>query len=202
MSLDSASRRVFLKTSAGVACGGWLAAHGALVFAAAETARQAINSQAALINLHEADALTLSALIDQIFPPDDRPREDPGYEPGASELGAAHFIDAALGGFMAAQLPAIQKGLANLDQRAGSSTAFHQLNFDQQTGIVRQIEDTDFFRTVHFLTLCGLFALPAYGGNSNSAGWKMIGFEPRHVWQAPFGFYDAQYAQEHDRASS
>jgi hypothetical protein len=76
------------------------------------------------------------------------------------------------------------------------------LGFDQQTELVRAIENTDFFGNMHFLTLCGLFALPSYGGNRDSEAWKMIGFEARHVWQHPFGYYDAQYAEEAEHAST
>ena len=48
------------------------------------------------------------------------------------------------------------------------------------------------------MTLAGVFALPEYGGNRDGEGWRQIGFERRHVWQAPFGYYDARYRQESD----
>jgi hypothetical protein len=35
-----------------------------------------------------------------------------------------------------------------------------------------------------------MFADPAYGGNSDKVGWKLIGFEDRFAWQPPFGEYD------------
>jgi hypothetical protein len=38
-----------------------------------------------------------------------------------------------------------------------------------------------------------MFALPGYGGNRDAAGWKLIGFEDRHVFQPPFGHYDRDY---------
>jgi hypothetical protein len=35
--------------------------------------------------------------------------------------------------------------------------------------------------------------MPKYGGNHDKAGWKLLGFEDRHVWQPPFGYYDKDY---------
>ena len=40
--------------------------------------------------------------------------------------------------------------------------------------------------------LIGMFAHPDHGGNYDGAGWKLLGFEPRYVWQPPFGEYDAE----------
>ena len=36
---------------------------------------------------------------------------------------------------------------------------------------------------MRMLTLCGMFALPSWGGNRDEAGWKLLGFEDRHAWQ-------------------
>ncbi|HET6565393.1 MAG TPA: gluconate 2-dehydrogenase subunit 3 family protein [Xanthomonadales bacterium] len=195
----SPSRRDFLKDSAILFGGAWLSTHGLAVQAAAKTAREALDGRTALANLAPAEARTLAALVDQVFPPD----EDPA-SPGASELGAVQFIDAAIGGFMARAAALLHSGLADLDGRATSKqgAVFADLGFEQQTELVRQIENTAFFGTTHFLTLLGLFAMPRYGGNSDGGAWKMIGYESRHVWQAPYGYYDAQYAKEQDHASS
>jgi hypothetical protein len=38
-----------------------------------------------------------------------------------------------------------------------------------------------------------MFSLPAYGGNRDAAGWKLIGFEDQHVFHPPFGYYDRDY---------
>jgi len=38
-----------------------------------------------------------------------------------------------------------------------------------------------------------MFALPQYGGNRDSVGWKLIGFEDLHVFHPPFGYYDRDY---------
>lgn len=194
MADESGSRRQFLSGAASVFAGSWLATQGPLVWAAAEQAGRSMAAQSAWKHLSPDQALTLGALADQIFPPDDLP--------GASELGAVHFIDAALDGFMADSREMLQLGLADLDARAGGPGAFQRLAFPEQTGLVQQIEASDFFGAVHFLTLCGLFAMPAHGGNLNSRAWEMIGFEERHVWQPPFGYYDAEHAREQNHAGS
>ena len=31
------------------------------------------------------------------------------------------------------------------------------------------------------------------GGNRNGVGWKLIGREREHAFQAPFGYYDKDY---------
>jgi hypothetical protein len=89
----------------------------------------------------------------------------------------------------------VQAGLDDLDERARSAHGrpFTDLAFDEQTGVLRQVEGTPFFGLVHFLTLLGCFSLPAYGGNREEQGWAQIGFESRHHWLPPFGHYDAEY---------
>jgi len=43
------------------------------------------------------------------------------------------------------------------------------------------------------ITLLGMFSAPMYGGNHESAGWQLIGFEDRHAFEPPFGYYDRDY---------
>ena len=190
------SRRDFLKHAFAMLGGAWLGSHSSSILAAVEHASQAAAQQLAYSQLSVAEAATLSAMADQIFPPDDTP--------GASELGAVHFMDAALGGFMAGAANLLREGMTELDARstAAHGSSFSSLDFDQQTALLKEIENTPFFGTVHFLTLIGIFAMPDYGGNSQGKAWQMIGFESRHVWQPPYGYYDAEYAQENNHASS
>jgi hypothetical protein len=45
-----------------------------------------------------------------------------------------------------------------------------------------------------------MFAMPSWGGNRERAGWALLGFDNRHAWQPPFGYYDAlAMAEEGDR---
>jgi hypothetical protein len=156
-----------------------------LLLATATSARAAQAEGAAWKALTEAEAAILGAFADQVFPP--------GETPGARDIGAVHFMDAALAGFMAGALPVIRDGCADLDSRSGGMAgSFAELPSGKQTGLLRQVEQTPFFGLVHFLTLCGVFALPAHGGNLDRSGWALLGFEARHAWQPPFGYYDAQ----------
>ena len=52
----------------------------------------------------------------------------------------------------------------------------------------------EFFDLVRSLTVLGMFSSPKYGGNFAGAGWRLLGFEDRHVYAPPFGYYDRDYA--------
>jgi hypothetical protein len=41
----------------------------------------------------------------------------------------------------------------------------------------------------------GFFIDPAYGGNFNQIGWKLIGFEDKFNFKPPFGYYDRDYKE-------
>lgn len=182
-----AGRREFLARMAGLSGAGWLAIHAPALLAAGEAAAQHRVAGAGWANISAAEAATIAALVDQIIPPDDLP--------GAAEMGAVHFIDQALGGFLADGAEAWRAGLADLDRQARladrAAAGFADLPFDNQTALLQQIETSPFFRQAILLTHCGLFALPAWGGNRGEAGWKLLGFDSRHAWQPPFGYYDA-----------
>ncbi len=177
------SRRTFLAGSGHLAGAGWLALHGGAIMAAARSAAAAADLDEPWVNISATDAARLGAVADQVYPPLDG-------APGAEAIGAVRFMDAAFGGFMAGPLPMVLAGLDDLDQRSGADD-FLSLGFDDRTAVLKQVEATPFFGIVHMLTLCGVFALPSYGGNRDQQGWKAIGFESRHVWQPPFGAYDA-----------
>jgi hypothetical protein len=185
---SNTTRRAFLQQAILASGGAWLASGLQPVLAAGEAA--AAHDGERWNALDAAQAATLAAVADQLWPP--------GETAGAAEIGAVRFMDVALGGFMAGALPMIQAGTADLDVRARSVGAedFASLPFEQQTGILEQVENTGFFGTTHFMTLCGLFALPSWGGNRDRAGWHELGFEARHAWAPPFGAYDAAYTAE------
>ncbi len=50
-----------------------------------------------------------------------------------------------------------------------------------------------FFETVRQYTIAGFLIDPDYGGNQDGVGWKVIGREREHIFQAPFGYYDKDY---------
>ena len=55
------------------------------------------------------------------------------------------------------------------------------------------LESTPLFTQLHFLTVLGLLADPAWGGNRDQLGWRLIGFENTHAYAPPFGWYDRDY---------
>lgn len=187
-----ASRRDFIKGTGAVLGGAWLGLHAGQVMAAAEAARQRQAESAPLEHLQTDEARLLGAVADQIYPPDDTP--------GARDLGAVYFMDFAAGGFMAGAWPMIREGVQDLDRRAKEvhGAAFAELDFATQTSLLEEVDATPFFGMVHFLTLLGCFCLPEYGGNRDGEGWAQLGFESRHVWQPPFGHYDAQAGEGDD----
>ena len=185
------SRRTFLKDSGTLLSSSWVTLNMPLIIAAGQTACSRRESGAQWINLSADEAAGLGAVADQIIPPDETV--------GASDAGVVYFIDAALSGFMSGAAPMLREGLDSLNQAAqtalNTSGGFPALTFDAQTAALKSIEHTPFFRTMLFLTRVGMFALPEHGGNREHAGWELIGFDHRHAWQPPFGYYDELYTE-------
>ena len=181
------TRRDFLKTGGAAFGTTWLALNMPLIVSTAQAAADNKQAAAAYVNLTAEEAAELGAWVDQIIPPDETP--------GARESGVVYFIDAALGGFMKEAAPMLRQGLEEFQQTVRSAypphTRLSELPFEQQTQALKSAEETPLFGMLHFMTLCGMFALPGYGGNREEAGWKLVGFDHRHAWQPPFGYYDA-----------
>ncbi len=146
------------------------------------------HDSSSLSTLQSAEAAGLLAVAARILPEDES-------GPGAISGGVIHFIDRVLGSSRAEWLGLLREGLLELDAKAGSygSDGFAALDGKQQDELLRAVEDTDFFVTMRTLTMAGMFALPEYGGNRDHAGYALIGFGHQHVWQPPFGYYDADY---------
>jgi len=192
-------RRAFLAQAGAVAGSSWLALNAPMLLAAGRAAEEQRSAGQGWANMTPAQARGFAAVVDQIIPPDDLP--------GAADAGVVYFIDQALGGFAAGMGGLLTDGLADLDRRAQAahpgSTGFADLALEQQTAILRTVDTTPFFNQIIFLTHCGMFALPSWGGNRDRAGWALIGFDNRHAWQPPFGYYDAELmAQESSNAPS
>jgi len=193
---EKKSRRDFLTSSGSVLGASMFALNMPLILTACERAQNQLQSEAAYENMTLEQAADLGAIADQIIPEDETP--------GATQTGVVYFMDAAFGGFMAGALPMLKQGLDDLQQKADSAYArgkrFSELSFDQQTTLLKAEEDTPFFGTIHFLTMCGMFCLPQYGGNRDQAGWELLGFDHRHAWQAPFGYYDSLVYNDSDES--
>ena len=141
-----------------------------------------------LDNLTPEQAADVEAVAGQIMPTDDLP--------GAKEAGVVNFIDHALGSWAAPQKPLLLMALgawnSAVAERFPGIQRFAQLTPSQQLEFVQANEQNPFFQQMIFVTLAGTFAHPQNGGNAGGAGWRILGFEDRYVWQPPFGWYDAR----------
>lgn len=159
-----------------------------MILAACERAQEARLQGEEFRTLTEEDANELAAIAARIIPTDETP--------GATEAGVIYFMDNVLGDNRDEELAFIRAGVREL-QTAGALQFnvpyFHLLDAVQQDQLLSSIEQTEFFNTVRFLTVAGMFALPEYGGNRNNIGYQLIGFEDRHAWVPPFGYYDADF---------
>jgi len=129
----------------------------------------------------------LEAIAMRIFPADDG-------TPGAKEAGVIGFIERVMAGPYSSWRQDLADGLVDLDQRAGGRFASQPP--ERQDILLKDIEKTTFFGYMRYLTIAGMFADPSWGGNREKAGWKLLGFEDRAIWQPPFGFYDANPGED------
>lgn len=185
---QSLSRRAFLAASANAGRGSLIALTLPMILTACSRATEARLEGARLATLSEDEANEFEAIAARIIPTDDTP--------GATEAGVIYFIDHVVGNGREAELAVLREGLNSLQATSASTYGeplFHRLDAASQDRLLTDIEDSGFFQTLRFLTVAGMFALPEYGANEERIGEALIGFENRHVWQPPFGFYDADY---------
>ena len=134
------------------------------------------------IFLFHEEANALDALVARIVPGD-------ATDPGAREAGVVTYIDRALAGPYAEWALAYREGLRLLNAHAVAKhgAKFHQLSEPDQDSILAALEanevpefggtgSAEFFAMVWAHTIEGLLCDPAYGGNRDGIGWKLIGF--------------------------
>ena len=187
------SRRDFLLASGALAIGGGLVLALEGCRDAASTAADAIKNGDGPRVLTDEERRTLEALSDRILPPD-------GAGPGAAAMGAVVFMDH----YAAAHadvLEGLRGGIAELDARAKKlrPTAAGFAELDQgaaeETFAAMVKEVPQVFQLLQMMVVFGAFAAPARGGNLDQAGWALLGYDDRHAWQPPFGFYDEEAAR-------
>ncbi|HEY6361825.1 MAG TPA: gluconate 2-dehydrogenase subunit 3 family protein, partial [Vicinamibacterales bacterium] len=167
MERDYLSRRSLLQAIAATIGAAALPVGWAEIAEAARAAAQLAGAKWSLLSAVEAS--DIDAVTAQIIPTDDTP--------GAREAGVVYFIDAALATFLSqlagdyrAQLAEFQ---AALRKQYPGVASFASLTSEQQVEHLRGVDRTTFFETTRLLTLLGMFALPACGGNRDAMGWKL-----------------------------
>jgi gluconate 2-dehydrogenase subunit 3-like protein len=194
MTPDELSRRRFLGTLAAGSAAAWLnalhapPAHAAVAMPNLMAPPEYFRGER-LVTFTAAEAADLDAFAAQIVPsaPDGL---------GAREAGSIFFIDRALADVTREQRPLFDTGLAELRAAAArhGARSFAALPSAAQTEVLTAMDKakSEFFAAARAAVVVGLLADPKYGGNRNKVGWKLIGFEDRFHWTAPFGEYDRE----------
>lgn len=166
----------------------WIALVWPAVLAAQEHAHRMADAgaAAALEHFDARTAADVEALAEQILPS--------GGSPGAREAGVIYFIDRALATFDQDKQLNYRDGLSEFQEirkeMFPGSDSIASLSSAEQLRLMAAIDRKPFFQLLRLHTLMGFLCDPSYGGNRNEAGWRLIGFEDKFVFQAPFGYYD------------
>lgn len=179
------SRRQFFSLTAQAAGKSCLVLSLPAILAACDRAQENRSGNAPLRVLSSAEFAALDAITARLVPTDSTP--------GAREAGVVYFIDTVLADDRDAELQAMRAGLNDLQEQIASNygaTDFQSLAIADQDAVLHEIEGSQLFGLLHYLTIAGLFALPEYGGNGPDVGYEIIGFDDRHAWTPPFGAYD------------
>jgi len=204
-----ANRRDFLLRGLSGVSSVWVASHWPAVLSAAAHAREAaVASEPPKFDFFSPEqAAEIEAVSARIIPTTDTP--------GAREAGVIYFIDRALLTFAKDQQTVCIDGLADLQTRVtatfSGATKFSDLTPDQQDQLLRALDEhvaspgrgamrnrkasNSFFESIRALTVMGFLIDPNSDrrGNRDAVGWKVIGRDPAHMFQPPFGFYDQDY---------
>ena len=152
--------------------------------------------------LNDHEARTVDALAGRIIPGNEA-------DPGAREAGAVVYIDRSLAGAYSSLQPLYQNGVRELDElaRERQGADFDELADEQQDAVLDELDvvvealPTEFdqhaepppradprhqrlsyfFAVVREHVLQGFFCDPAYGGNRDCVGWRLVGF-PGAQW--------------------
>jgi gluconate 2-dehydrogenase gamma chain len=205
--INELSRRRFLSQAGIGVSAAWVSAHWPQMVSAATHARQAVQSGTAykFEFFTPAEATEIDALSARIIPTDDTP--------GAREAGVLYFIDRALVTFASGDQQKYRDGLSELQNQVREEfpgvERFCALTPEQQDELLHTIEASEtekaqqrrrlnsgqtFLEALRVQIISGFLIDPEAGlGNRDGVGWKLIGREPEHSFQPPFGYYDKDY---------
>jgi gluconate 2-dehydrogenase subunit 3-like protein len=205
--INELSRRRFLSQAGIGVSATWVSAHWPEMVAAATHAHRAVQSGATykFDFFTPAEATEIDALSARIIPTDDTP--------GAREAGVLYFIDRALVTFASGDQQKYRHGLVELQsavrEKFPGVEKFSDATAEQQDKLLHVMETTQaekaqrrrrvnsgqtFLEALRVQTIAGFLIDPEAGlGNRGGVGWKLIGREPAHSFQPPFGYYDKDY---------
>ena len=204
--MNELNRRNFLLRAGTGLSAAWVSANWPALLSATTHARNA--AQAATPPKFEfftpEEAAEIDAITARIIPTDDTP--------GAREAGVVYFIDRGLATFGVDDQKTYREGLPDLRARVKemfpSVSKFSGLAAEQQDKVLHSFDESsnatrrafracpvaqNFLETLRQHTIAGFLIDPDYGGNHDGVGWKLIGREREHMFQAPFGYYDKDY---------
>jgi gluconate 2-dehydrogenase gamma chain len=141
-----------------------------------------------LLFLNPTEAAIIDAFVGHIIPAEEG-------SPGAREAGVTEYIDRSLSGFMRDLQPVYRNGFRALAEfvaaRFGDGALYIELDEEQQRSVVGELDELalqdpsaflgQFYRIVREHTVQGFFGDPAYGGNRDVVGWKLVGY-PGAQW--------------------
>jgi gluconate 2-dehydrogenase gamma chain len=119
--------------------------------------------------LSGAEMSTLTAICDQMIPPD--------QDPGGAWAGVANYISRQLSGPFHEQFEAYRKGLAAADKLAGGN--FATVDRKKQLDILNRMDRDKATRS--FIAMAathgiqGFYGNPRHGGNRDYCSWRMLG---------------------------
>jgi gluconate 2-dehydrogenase gamma chain len=205
--INDLSRRRFLSQAGAGISAVWVAQNWPQMVAAAAHVRQAVQSITAykFEFFTPAEATEVDAISARIIPTDG--------SPGAREAGVIFFIDRSLMTFASGDQQKYRDGLPELQsalkEKFPGVDKFSAATMEQQDELLRTIDASQpqkvarrrglgsaqtFFESVRVATIAGFLIDPEAGiGNRGGVGWKLIGREPDHTFQPPFGYYDKDY---------
>lgn len=193
MSKNNTSRRSFLQQGVALSGGSWLRFSAPGVAALAQAACSAKEESRAFSNLSAAEAIEFEAIAARILPTT--------ATPGAREAGVIWFFDQTFGTINADKSQIAREGLAEFQAAIKSGSLFSELDDAAQDEHLATQDQSPFFNMIRFMTLCGFFGMSKYGGNKGNTGWQVLEVDPdQHVFESPFGYYDAEYMKENPGA--
>ncbi len=184
------SRRDFLQQSAALASTSWARLVLPSIAALSQAACSAKEDKAPFTILGDAEAVEFEAIAARIIPTTDTP--------GAREAGVIYFFDQTLGTFNKPMAPMLRGGLEEFQAGIEGGKKFSTMSDAEQDAYLEANQDSPFFGVMRLMTFSGFFGMRKYGGNKDGTGWQLLGMDPNvHAYEAPFGYYDAEYMKEH-----